>query len=217
MKTFKFNLIILMMFILLTSFGFGKIIDNNSKTIFQNCLIFRYDGKVFIIGYDHNNKRIVDGLESYDAMIYKLQGNEFIPSSKPFGITNDETTTDGFYLYKYHSYDKNNNQQFGGGSSSVEVLDDGYVLLTFLNVDRYNGNKSNILLLKYNNSDNWDIIKHYKFNSKYPLLIEQYYFNLNNKDRSLMIYSNMGDVRVDLVKDKDGYNFNLIKGKIINL
>ena len=62
-----------------------------------------------------------------------------------------------------------------------------------------------------------DIIKHYKFDSKYPLLIEQYYFNPNNKDRSIMIYSNMGDVRVDLIKNKEGYNFKLIKGKIINL
>ena len=217
MKTFKFNLTILMMFILLTSFGFGKIIDNNSKTIFQYCLIFRYDGKVFIIAYDDDKKRIVDGLESYDAMIYKLQGNEFIPSSKSIGITNDRTTTEGFYLYKYHSYDKNNNQQFGGGSSSVEVLDDGYVLLTFCNVDVYNGSKSNILLLRYNKDNNWDIIKHYKFDSEYPLLIEQYYFNPNNKDRSIMIYSNMGDVRVDLIKNKEGYNFKLIKGKIINL
>lgn len=217
MKTFKFNLTILMMFILLTSFGFGKIIDNNSKTIFQNCLIFRYNNKVFIIGYDHNKKRIVDGLESYDAMIYKLQGNEFIPSSKSIGITNDRTTTDGFYLYKYHSYSKNNNQHFGGGSSSVVVLDDGYVLLTFCNVDVYNGSKSNILLIKYNNADNWDIIKHYKFNSEYPLLIEQYHFNPKNKDRSIMIYSNMGDVRIDLIKNKEGYNFNLINGKIINL
>lgn len=207
MKTFKFNLTILMMFILLTSFGFGKIIDNNSKTIFQNCLIFRYDGKVFIIGYDHKNKRIVDGLESYDAMIYKLQGNEFIPSSKSIGITNDETTTDGFYLYKYHSYDRNNKQQMGGGSSSVEVLDDGYVLLTFCNIDRYRGTKSNVLLIRYNNTNNWDIIKHYKFDSEYPLLMEQYYFNPKNKDRSIMIYSNMGDVRIDLIKHNGTYRF----------
>ena len=207
MKTFKFNLTILMMFILLTSFGFGKIIDNNSKTIFQNSLIFRYDGKVFIIGYDHKNKRIVDGLESYDAMIYKLQGNEFIPSSKSIGITNDETTTDGFYLYKYHSYDRNNKQQMGGGSSSVEVLDDGYVLLTFCNIDRYRGTKSNVLLIRYNNTNNWDIIKHYKFDSEYPLLMEQYYFNPKNKDRSIMIYSNMGDVRIDLIKHNGTYRF----------
>lgn len=217
MKTFNFNLSIFMMFILLTSFGFGKIIDNNSKTIFKNCLIFGYDGERFIIGYDHKNKRIVDGLESYDAMIYKLQGNEFIPSSKPFGITNSKTTTDGFYLYKHHSYDINNNQQMGGGSSSVEVLDDGYVLLTFCNVDVYNGSKSNILLLRYNKGDNWDIIKHYKFDSEYPLLIEQYYFNPKNKDRSIMIYSNMGDVRIDLIKNSQGYNFKLIKGEIVNL
>lgn len=210
MKTFNFNLTVLMMFVLLTSFGFSKTIDNNAETIFTNCLIYHYDGKTFIIGYDYKNIKIINGLKSYDAMIYRLEGNEFIPVSKPFGITNDDTITDGLRLNKYQ------NNKMGGGSSSVFVLDDDYVLLTFSNINLYKGNNSNVLLLKYNNGD-WNIIKHYKFNSRYPLLIEQYHFNPKNKDRSVMVYSNMGDVRIDLIKNSEGYNFKLVDGEIVNL
>lgn len=208
-------LILLFLFIVLTSFGFQKNIDNNAKTILEKCLVFHFNATTYIIGYNHENITKHGNVERYNAMIYKLSDNNFIPASKPFDYVERNNNginriVDGMRLDKF---DKNFR---GGGNSSYFILDDGYILITYNIIDMTGKNNdfNNLLLLKYNKS-NWDIIEHYTFKSKQHLLIEQYYYNHESKDRKIIIFTNLDDVEINLNISNGEYDFNIKNGILI--
>jgi len=204
---------------LISSYEIPKTIDNNAKNIIHKSLMWRYGNtvdNVFILSYDSENQYGVNGKIRYDLMVYKLdyEKSEFIPASDPFDFVEKtrwayHSIPDGFKMIEIDE------GQYTGGSANIEVLGDGYVLITYKKRFLINGYKDNtynsMVLLKYNNGY-WDIKYNFKFKTKEYLMIEQTHFDLNTKNKKYVVYNN--DILIELDKNNN-YKPLFKKGKNI--
>lgn len=218
----SFIIISLLFLFFISSFSqnekLSKKIDVNSKEIIKRGLIWSYGYNInntYMLNYDYENSYVKNNEIRIDMMVYKLdyQKSEFIPASKPIDYFSkskwsNKSIVCGYKLIKSHR----NDIEYLNGNSSIKILDNNYILLTYKKYDLIDKNNTYnaIVLLKYDN-ENWIIEKHIKLRTKNFLLIDQYFYDVETNERKYLIHNN--EVQLKFIQYGNTYIHLFIKGE----
>lgn len=215
----KSNLIILSVVFsfLLSSYELPKNISEDGRKIIHKGLIWSYGysvNNVYMVNYDWENSYSENGEKRYDLMIYKLDYMDFkfVPASEPFDYVVDskyskKSEPNAMKMVKIEE------NKFMGGTGSVKILNDGFLLLTYKTYNKNNKpDHNNIVLFKYVDGY-WDIVRKLKFKTSDAFRIDQYYYNPQTNERKYMVHNN--DVIIKFTKFGNTYKHVFDKGENI--
>lgn len=197
-----------------------KEIDENARELIHNGIIWNYGysaDNVYMLNYNHENSYKENGEIRFNMMVYKLdyEKSEFVPASEPIDYVSmsewsNKSIVCGYKLIKSHR----NKKEYLNGNSSVKLLNNGFLLLTYKKYNLRDKSKTynTIVLLKYNHGD-WIIKRKLKFKTKDAFKIDQYYYNPETDERKYMVHNN--DVRIKFVVYGKTYKHIFEKGEFL--